>query len=264
MEMKREMSVAGSFYPARAVELERYFEHFSTSYDEDNTLPDIKSRVVIVPHAGYIYSGYSANIAYRILQKSGIKKFLLIGPSHRVGFEGISLGDFTSYETPFGSLSGSLELAKELSETFSLSCRRDAHFEHSTEVQFPFIKHYIEGASIVELVYSFTEPSNVSKIIDFALKHNDVGVIISTDLSHFHTQEKALRVDSVCVEAIEKIDIKKLHSGCEACGIIGVEALLLSAKERGLTPYILDYRTSADATADESSVVGYVSACFEE
>lgn len=261
--MRREMSVIGSFYPARAVELERYFEHFSTTYDEDNTLPEIKSRVVIVPHAGYIYSGYSANIAYMILQKSGIKKFLLIGPSHRVGFEGVSLGDFSSYETPFGPISASLELVQEISEAFSLSCYRDAHFEHSTEVQFPFIKHYIDGASIVEMVYSFTEPSNISKIIDFALKHKDVGVIISTDLSHFHTQEEALTVDSICVEAIEELDIKKLHSGCEACGIIGVEALLLSAKERGLTPHLLDYRTSADASGDESRVVGYVSVCFE-
>jgi AmmeMemoRadiSam system protein B len=264
MEMKREMSVAGSFYPARAVELERYFEHFSATYDEDNTLPEIKSRVVIAPHAGYIYSGYSANIAYRILQKSGIKKFVIIGPSHRVGFEGISLGDFSSYETPFGSLDGSLDLVKELSKAFSLSCYRDAHFEHSTEVQFPFIKHYIEGASIVELVYSFEKPSNISKIIDFVLDHKDVGVIISTDLSHFHTLEKALKVDSICTKSIEKLDIKKLHSGCEACGIIGVEALLLSAKERGLTPHLLDYRTSADASGDTDRVVGYASVCFYE
>lgn len=262
--MKREMSVAGSFYPARAVELERYFEHFSATYDEDNTLPDIKSRVVIVPHAGYIYSGYSANIAYRILQKSGIKKFLIIGPSHRVGFEGISLGDFNFYETPFGSICGSLELLKHLRETFSLTCNREAHFEHSTEVQFPFIKYYIEGASIVELVYSFEKPSNISKIIDFVLDHKDVGVIISTDLSHFHTLEKALKVDSICTEAIEKLDMKKLHSGCEACGIIGVEALLLCAKNRALVPHVLDYRTSADASGDDSRVVGYVSVCFEE
>jgi len=262
--MKREMSVAGSFYPARAVELERYFEHFSTTYDEDNSLPKIKSRVVIVPHAGYIYSGYSANIAYRVLQKSGIKKFVIIGPSHRVGFDGISLGDFTSYETPFGSLSASLELAEELRETFSLTCNKEAHFEHSTEVQFPFIKYYIEGASIVELVYSFEKSSNISKIIDFVLDHKDVGVIISTDLSHFHTLENALKVDSICTEAIEKLDMKKLHSGCEACGIIGVEALLICAKERGLVSHLLDYRTSADASGDDSRVVGYVSVCFEE
>lgn len=262
--MKREMSVAGSFYPARGVELERYFEHFSASYDEDSTLPDIKSRVVIVPHAGYVYSGYSANIAYRILQKSGIKKFVIIGPSHRVGFDGTSLGDFNSYDTPLGSINASLDLVKELSETFSLTCHRDAHFEHSTEVQFPFIKHYIEDASIVELVYSFENASNISKIIDFVLEHKDVGVIISTDLSHFHTQEKALKIDKICIEAIEKLDAQKLHAGCEACGIIGVEALLLSASRATFTPHILDYRTSADASGDESSVVGYLSVCFKE
>ena len=262
--MIREMSVAGSFYPARAVELERYFEHFSATYDKDNTLPEIKSRVVIVPHAGYIYSGYSANIAYRVLQKSGVKKFLVIGPSHRVGFEGISLGDFSSYETPFGKISASLDLVKELSDTFLLSCYRNAHFEHSTEVQFPFIKHYIEDACIVELVYSHMKPSNLSKIIDFALSHADVGVIISTDLSHFHTQKEALKIDNICVEAIVDTDIQKLHNGCEACGIIGVEAMLLSAKKATLVPHLLDYRTSADASGDESRVVGYVSVCYEE
>lgn len=260
--MRREMSVNGSFYPSRAVELERYFEHFSTVYDEASILPDVKSRAVIVPHAGYVYSGYTANIAYRVLQKSGIKTFVVIGPSHRVAYEGVSLCDFSSYDTPFGSITAATKLAQSLKETFALPCYLQAHAEHSTEVQFPFIKHYIEDASILELVYSQMNPHALSEIIDFLLSKEDVGVIISTDLSHFYALEEALKLDTICLEAIKELDVGMLHRGCEACGHIGVEAMLLSAKKLGLHPHILDYRTSADASDDTSRVVGYVSACF--
>ena len=262
--MKRKMSVEGSFYPARAVEIERYFEHFNKVYDEEKTLPQLKSKAVIVPHAGYIYSGYSANIAYRILQKSGIKKFVVIGPSHKMAFEGVSLCGFSSYETPFGDIESSEFLLQKIKEQFTLSCISQAHMEHSTEVQFPFIKHYIEDAQIIEMVYSSADAASLSKIIDFILKQEDCGVIISTDLSHFHTLSNAVRLDNVCLEAIENIDVDRLYSGCEACGKPGVEALLLSAKKAKMKSELLDYRTSADASGDTDSVVGYVSACFYE
>ncbi|MCK9473815.1 AmmeMemoRadiSam system protein B [Sulfurimonas sp.] len=262
--MKRKMSVSGSFYPARAVEIERYFEHFSAVYEEDNVLPDIKSRAVIVPHAGYIYSGYSANIAYRVLKNSGVKKFIIMGPSHKIGFEGVSLCNFDSYETPFGDIESSDFLQQALKEKFALVCTPEAHMEHSTEVQFPFIKHYIEDAQIVELVYSFLEASKLSQIIDYVLSFEDCGVIISTDLSHFHNLSNATRLDNICLEAIEKIEVSRLYEGCEACGKLGVEALLLSAKRLGFRAQLLDYRTSADASGDTDRVVGYASACFYE
>ena len=262
--MKREMSVNGAFYPGRAVEIERYFEHFSSIYDEERTLPEIQSRVVIVPHAGYIYSGYSANIAYRILQKSGVKKFVVIGPSHKVGFDGVSLCNFTAYETPLGDIAGSDFLFQKLKEQFHLSCLFEAHAEHSTEVQFPFIKHYIEDAEIVELVYSYASAQMLCEIIDFVLNEKECGVVISTDLSHFYTLSNAARLDNICLEAIEKLDVHRLHDGCEACGMIGVEAVLLSAKKQGLKSFLLDYRTSADSSGDTQRVVGYVSACFYE
>lgn len=260
--MKRNMSVAGSFYPARSVELERYFEHFSEVYDEKFTLPTKKSRAVIVPHAGYIYSGYTANIAYRILQNSDVKNLLVIGPSHKVVFDGVSLCDYSSYETPFGDIKSSQSLYEKLNDNFSLECISNAHFEHSTEVQFPFIKHYLDGVNIVEIVYSQADPLYVSKIIDFVLQQKDCGVIISTDLSHFYNLEDANRLDNICLSAIKKLDVDLFHSGCEACGDIGVEAMIISAKKLGLTSQILDYRTSADASDDTSRVVGYVSACF--
>jgi hypothetical protein len=153
-------------------------------------------------------------------------------------------------------------LSKTLREKFELRCVSEAHQEHSTEVQFPFIKHYIPDAKIVELVYGDADSEDISKIIDFVLTQEDCGVIISTDLSHFYKEEDANKLDAICLEAVKKLDLNLLHSGCEACGIKGVNAMMLSAKKLSLSSHLLDYRTSADASGDESRVVGYMSAYF--
>lgn len=259
--MTRKTSVAGSFYPDTKDELYTYFEHFNKIHDDNLTLPTVKSRAVIVPHAGYVYSGFTANAAYRALQERGIKNFVVIGPSHRVGFNGVSLCNFDNYETPFGEISSADNLEKSIKNNFDIECLSQAHQEHSTEVQFPFIKHYLPDANIVELVYSNIDPKSISEIIDFVLEQDDCGVIISTDLSHFHDLKEANRLDNICVKAIDNLDTAQLD-GCEACGMIGVEAMILSAKKLGLSSNILDYRTSADASNDTSRVVGYVSANF--
>lgn len=258
--MIRHMSVAGSFYPTSSEEIKKYFTHFNTVLQKSTTLPVVQSRAVIVPHAGYIYSGFTANLAYRVLEASKATNYLVIGPSHRVGFDGISIGDFESYATPFGEIQSAHRLLTTLKEKFQLHCINEAHHEHSTEVQFPFIKHYLQDANIVELVYSNSNVEALSEIIDYALQDESCGVIISTDLSHFHTLQDANKLDNICLNAISELDLAKLHSGCEACGILGVEAMLQSAKRSKLSANILDYRTSADASQDESRVVGYVSA----
>ena len=260
--MKREMSVNGSFYPDQTSELKRYFEHFEKIYDEQQKLPNVKPRAVIVPHAGYIYSGFTASIAYRLLAQSEIKKFVVIGPSHKIAFQGVSLGDYESYETPFGDIKSDEKLYTKLQESFSLKCIKDAHHEHSTEVQFPFLKYYIDDVTIVEIVYGDADAKSISKLINLVLSDDQYGVIISTDLSHFYTQEEALNLDSICVDAIKNLDTDKLHSGCQACGFIGVEAMMLSAKELSLNSNLLDYRTSADVSGDKTNVVGYMSAYF--
>jgi AmmeMemoRadiSam system protein B len=256
------MSVAGSFYPAQTDEIKRYFEHFNKVYDAKSTLPNIKSRAVIVPHAGYIYSGYTANIAYKILQNSDVSNFVVIGPSHRVGFRGISLCEDQSYETPFGEIQSDQDMVNELKQMFNLKTLIQ-HAEHSTEVQFPFIKHYLPHAKIVELIYGDVEPKTLCEIIDFLLNKEDYGVIISTDLSHFHNLNDANKLDNICLNAIVSLDTDMLENGCEACGKIGIKAMLMSAKKLDLKPHLLDYRTSADVSDDTSRVVGYVSGCFE-
>jgi len=259
--MRREMSVAGAFYPKETKEILRYFDNFNASLEENSSLLEAKSRAVIVPHAGYVYSGYTANIAYKILAKNDVKNFVVIGPSHRVAFEDVSMCASNEYLTPFGAIQKSETIYKILEKSFGLK-EIITHAEHSTEVQFPFIKHYIQDAKIVELVYGRVDASYLSKIIDMVLNSEDCGVIISTDLSHFYNQDVANKLDNICLEAIEKLDTSLLHKGCEACGILGIEAMMLSAKKEKLSSILLDYRTSSDASGDKSSVVGYASACF--
>ncbi len=260
--MKRQMSVAGSFYPNNKSELEAYFEYFGKLY-ESSKLPKSSPKAIIVPHAGYIYSGFTADVAYRILQNSHPAYLLIIGPSHRVGFDGVSVGDFDGYETPLGELESAGFLADELKNKFALQFIKEAHFEHSTETQFPFVKHYLPNTKIVEVVYSKTNSDFLSQIIDFALNHENTCVVISTDLSHFYNLRDANNLDKICLDAISDLSETKLQSGCEACGKTGVEAMIKSAKKFGLSAYLLDYRTSSDASKDENRVVGYMSAYFE-
>lgn len=264
--MTRAMSVAGSFYPASSKEIIQMIDHFNTILESHpdtwNRFNTLSGRAVIVPHAGWIYSGFTANIAFRVLSNTQPKTIVVIGPSHRVGFEGISIADMDTYQTPLGALPIDHELVQTLRHHFSLPSFPQAHHEHSTEVQIPFIKHYIPNVKIVELVYAYAEPAQIAPIIEIVLNLPDTAVVISTDLSHYYSLEEAKQLDSICLEAIRTENVQKLHQGCEACGMIGVEAMLSVAKKMDMEAMLLDYRTSADASGDTARVVGYASALF--
>ncbi|MDD4856107.1 MAG: AmmeMemoRadiSam system protein B [Sulfuricurvum sp.] len=262
----RTMSVAGSFYPASSQEIMEMIQHFNTllqSYPETlKKIDTLSGSAVIVPHAGWIYSGFTANIAFRVLTNIPPKTIIVIGPSHRIGFDGISISDMETYQTPLGNLSIDHELVQTLRHHFSLPCFPQAHHEHSTEVQMPFIKHYMSEVKIVELVYAYAKPAQIAPIIDYVLNLPDTAVVISTDLSHYYSLDQAKKLDSICLEAIRTENVQELHQGCEACGIIGVEAMLSIAKKRNMEAILLDYRTSADTSGDAARVVGYTSAAF--
>lgn len=261
----RKDAVAGQFYPASKDEIEKMFAHYNEIVDEvvqDQEILSLKPNAIIVPHAGYVYSAFTANIAFRVLKNSHAKRVVVIGPSHRVYVESTSVSMFDSFETPLGDLKIDKSLANEMIEEFGLHFQPDAHSEHSTEVQMPFIKYYLPNASVIELVYGNEKPIKLAKVIEYLLKDEETVVVISTDLSHYYDIEKANRLDSICLDAVNKLSSAELHQGCEACGIIGVEAMLIAAKEKALKSTILDYRTSADASGDKSQVVGYMSAAF--
>ena len=263
----RKSSVAGAFYPNSCDEIEQYFNLFNKSLDEqiksDDKLFSLKPRAIISPHAGYIYSGFTANIAYKILQHSNPKRVIVLGPSHRIYLEGVSGTDEESYESPCGELSIDKNYLKKLNEKFAIRDIKEAYEqEHSTEVQMPFIKHYMPNSKVVELVYGDIRYRDLSSILEYILSDSQNVVAISTDLSHFYNLEKAKALDNICLQAIANLDIEKFEEGCEACGATGVKAMLAVAKKIALKPLLLDYRTSADASSDENRVVGYMSGLF--
>ncbi|MDD3775570.1 MAG: AmmeMemoRadiSam system protein B [Sulfurovaceae bacterium] len=261
----RKSAVSGQFYPEDAKDISLMFEHYNQILDthlSDKALFDKKPRAIIVPHAGYIYSAFTANIAFRLLKNTNAKRIVVIGPSHRVFLRGTSISDFDDYETPFGMIEIDKIFVHELRNKFGLDFIPEAHREHSTEVQMPFVKTYVEEASVVELVYGDEDPASLAKVIEYLLNDPQTVVVISTDLSHYHDINKANKLDNICLNAIENLDTDMLHQGCEACGKIGIEAMLMAAKTKKLKPIMLDYRTSADVSKDESQVVGYMSAAF--
>ncbi len=264
----RESAVSGQFYPSDGDDIismiTAYNEKLDAHLKNNPSLLQLNPRAVIVPHAGYVYSGFTANIALRLLGNSDIKRIVVIGPSHRVYLKGTSISEYDDYATPLGTLSMDRELIHSLKQKFSLPFMPEAHHEHSTEVQIPFIKAYKPDVSVVELVYGDENPDKLAEIIGYLLDEPSTAVVISTDLSHYYDMEKANRLDSICLDAVKTLNVSQLHKGCEACGKIGVEAMLLSARHSGLKPILLDYRTSADASGDTSQVVGYMSAAFVE
>ena len=250
------MSVAGAFYPDSSVEILSMFEYFNdiVSKQFTNSLYSKNVKALIVPHAGYVYSGFSANLAYRNI-KSAPKRVVVIGPSHRVAFSGVSMKEYGSYETPFGEIASDKEYMKFLKSKFEFE---DLEIEeHSTEVQFPFVKHYFPNATLIELIYG--QNAELEEIIETVLNTKDTLLLISTDLSHFHNQKKANELDNFCVKGIEDLNIELLKQG-EACGIQGVISLVQVSKKLGLHVKSIDYRTSGDITGDMDSVVGYYSA----
>jgi AmmeMemoRadiSam system protein B len=226
----RKTSVAGQFYPNTKKDIESYINNFHNSLIEHkfNLNCDFTPKAIISPHAGYIFSGFTANMAFKIVSKKIYpKRIIVIGPSHKFGFNGASISMHDDYETPLGSLDIDKEYAKYLYEKYNfLYFYEKVHTEHSTETQMPFIKYYFPKSKIIELIYSDIDYQNISLIIEDILKDKDNFIVISTDLSHFYNIDKANILDKVCLDAISTLDIKKFDQGCEACGLIGVKALI--------------------------------------
>jgi len=259
-------AVVKEWYGGSCEAVENFINYFNKIIDE-NVEPDkaqevfsLKPKALIVPHAGWMYSGFTANFAYRIASNTAPKRVVVIGPSHKFPIEGISVTLEDEYETPCGNLPIDREFSLKLIENFGVSNLEYVHQEHSTEVQMPFIYHYFGKIPVVELIYGNYEPAKLKDIIEYAIEDNSL-VVISSDLSHYYDLKTANKLDYNCLEAVQNLDLSYLEN-CEACGKIGIAAMIIAAREIGLTPFIVDYRTSADVSGDESNVVGYMSAIF--
>jgi AmmeMemoRadiSam system protein B len=259
----REAKNCGTFYSCSKDELNHLIDIFNSALDGAKEAQDklkLIPKAVISPHAGYIYSGFSANFAHRVLANKKVKRVVVIGPSHHVYFEGISGSFFSEYATPFGNLPIDIEYLNVIKKEFGLVFAKEAHkLEHSTETQMPFIAKYQPDVKVIELIYGKIDSNKLAKLIEWLLQDSLTSVVISSDLSHFHTLDRANMLDGICLEAIKKLDSDILDVGCEACGIAGIRGAIIAAKKLKLKSEILDYRTSADVTGDEKRVVGYSS-----
>ena len=262
----RKASVMGSFYPKECSKVKSYLKNFNHQFDKITIPKDILNvipRAVLVPHAGYIYSGFTANFAYRFLQHTHAKRIIVIGPSHNHYFEGISGSYYETYETPCGELEIDSPYLFALAKKFNICFEPKAHEkEHSTEVQMPFVKHYFPKSKVIELIYGKIEAKTLANIITALLKNKDNAIVISSDLSHFYNLEEANTLDEHCLRGVDKLDLNILKKGCEACGLTGIQAVILAAKQQKLNSKLLDYRTSSSRSGNTSSVVGYMSAMF--
>jgi len=256
----------GSFYPCNKDELDNLISIFNNALDIAQNIKDklsLKPKAIISPHAGYIYSGFGANFAHRVLANNRVKRVVVIGPSHHIYLEGISGSFFNSYQTPYGNIAIDLEYLNILKKEFNIGFESSAHgIEHSTETQMPFIAKYQPGVKVIELIYGKYNYKELAYIVKWLLQDSLTSVVISSDLSHFHTLEQANTLDSICLEGIKKLDNDIIDIGCEACGILGIKALINAAKQLNLKSEILDYRTSEDVTKDAKKVVGYGAAAI--
>ena len=264
MENIRPAAVAGSFYPASSSALlstiEQAFKH---------AVPVVHTRcpkALILPHAGFVYSGAIAASGYQYLlpYRERIRRVVLIGPSHRVGFHGLALSSADYFETPLGTVKIDQNAQQLLLEMEGVQIIDEAHTnEHSLEVQLPFMQHVLDDFTLIPIVTGDAQPELVARVIETLWGGPETIIIVSSDLSHFHGYETAKRLDVCTSKAITSLDYKQVHSN-DACGCIGVRGLLYFAQHHRLAASIIDVRNSADTAGDKESVVGYGSYLFEE
>ncbi|MCX6098334.1 MAG: AmmeMemoRadiSam system protein B [Caldiserica bacterium] len=263
--MIRSAVVAGQFYPAQARELRTDVE----GYIEDARLPAVTAgalcRGLIVPHAGYVYSGPVAGGGYACLTglgKSVQTTVVILAPSHHVWFEGAALPEADVFRTPLGDISVS-NAAKLLVRARSIFTSSQAHtMEHAVEVQLPFLQVALKDFSIIPLVLGDVDTGILAQEI-LALNLPHMLVVASSDLSHYDPYDVAVEHDRTTIGHILRGEGGKL-SGDDACGFVPIRTILAMARVSGWKSQLLDYRNSGDTAGDKSAVVGYTSIGFWE
>jgi MEMO1 family protein len=261
MSETRSPAVAGMFYPAQEATL----RHDIDAYLQRATPPDLAPvRAVIVPHAGYIYSGPVAAYAYRLLanQSTRPRRALILGPSHRAWFPGVAVADVDGFHTPLGTHPVDREFAVQLSKRWSLfSAINTPHGpEHCLEVQVPFIQTVLPDVPIVPMLFGDVSAEEVGQALDDVLTPDDL-IIVSSDLSHYHSNEAAHTKDRRFLDGVLNGDRQRVAAG-EACGQAPILALMVIAEARRWRAHLLDYRTSGDITGERRQVVGYAAVAY--
>ena len=255
--MIRPPAVAGLFYPANPAQLHEDVQ----AYLHASNAPDAEPvpKAIIVPHAGYVYSGPVAASAYaRLLPaRDRIRRVLLLGPSHRVPFHGLATSSAEAFVTPLGQIPLDQHAIASLGDLSQVQLFDAAHAEeHSLEVHLPFLQETISNFQLVPLVVGSAHPTEVAEALEHLWDDEETLIVISSDLSHYHDYATAQRLDRDTSAAIEHLQAEAVHSE-NACGCVPIAGLLYLARERGLHARTIDLRNSGDTAGPRDRVVGY-------
>lgn len=252
----RAPAVAGLFYPAAASAL---------AAEVDGLLARVTSasgpvpKALIVPHAGFPYSGPIAASAYARLApaRNTIRRVVLLGPAHRDWFEGLALPSVEAFRTPLGDIPIDRDAVTSLRKLPQIAVRDDAHkAEHSLEVHLPFLQRLLPEFSLVPLAVGDASAEDVAGALDAVWGGPETVIVISSDLSHYHQYESARQIDTATAAAIERLDGDFLD-GHRACGFIPIRGLLHEVSRRDLRIARADLRNSGDTAGGRDEVVGY-------
>ncbi len=265
-------NVAGSFYPDDPEELKKVVDSYIDSAIISPMGEDV--RLLISPHAGYKYSGSVAGYAYKAIKGKKYSTVIVIAPSHKHSFDGISVYTNGLFKTPLGELVVDSDVAGKLISSDKKIFFKPEVFkdEHALEVELPFLQRSLDNFKIVPII--FGEPSIENcKILGSALTEilkdkNDCLVVVSTDMSHYHPYDKANAMDNLTIDKIRLMDYGDLYDSVlrgdsELCGFAGVISGLIYCKNiEALKCVILKYANSGDTSGAKNAVVGYFSAVF--
>jgi hypothetical protein len=277
MKDVRPSAVAGQWYPGTREALVRDVDAHLSAVDRDETSGC--PRAIIAPHAGLMYSGPVAAWAYALVRGCRYAAVVLVGPSHFVGFEGVSLWPRGAWETPLGRVAVADGLAASIAaESDRIVEHQQAHGrEHSLEMQLPFVARLLPDVPIVPLVMGYQHRATamaLGEALGRALASHDpkdagsILLVASSDLSHYEDAATASRLDGVVLQHVEALDADGLMDALEreprhACGGGPMVSVLHAASRLGATrARVLRYADSGDVSGDKSSVVGYMAAAI--
>lgn len=257
----RPPAVADMFYPGDARELAGDV----AAMIEGAAVAPVTPKALIVPHAGYIYSGPVAASAYALLAplRGRIRRVVLLGPAHRVAVQGLAAPVSTLFQTPLGRVPVDRAAIESVLHLPQVSVGEVAHaHEHSLEVQLPFLQAVLGDFSLAPFVVGAASNEEVAEVLNLLWGGPETLVVISSDLSHYHPYAEARRIDRGTVDDI--LHLRPLTNHEQACGATPVNGLIEVARRKGLKARLLDLRNSGDTAGDRSRVVGYCAVAFEE
>jgi len=257
----RQPAVAGMFYPADPGLLAQNIRDFLQSAATRSLHP----KALIVPHAGYIYSGPIAASAYAALKDMSpyIRRVVLLGPTHRVAVRGLALPDTEAFDTPLGRVMLDAVGMRAIAHMPQVIVSDDAHAqEHSLEVQLPFLQSVLENFTLLPLAVGMATAAEVAEVLEAVWGGDETLIVISSDLSHYLPYAAAEFVDGKTARSI--LDLKQPIAHEEACGGTPISGLIIAARKHHLKPYLLDLRNSGDTAGSRDRVVGYAAFAFCE